>query len=38
MKLDKKASKEKITFILPTDYSKVEIFEFTEPELADLIS
>lgn len=33
MKMDKKATSEKIIFILPTDYSTVEAFEFTEDEL-----
>lgn len=33
MKMDKKATSEKIIFILPTDYSTVEAFELTEDEL-----
>lgn len=33
MKMDKKAEFEYITFILPTDYSEVEEFKFTENEL-----
>ena len=36
MKLDKKASSDKITFVLPVDYSTVEICEFTVPELTGL--
>ncbi len=33
MKLDKKATSDKITFILPTDYSIVEAFELTPDEI-----
>lgn len=33
MKMDKKAESNKIIFILPTDYSKVDAFEITEQEL-----
>ncbi|MFR1672083.1 MAG: 3-dehydroquinate synthase [Candidatus Gastranaerophilaceae bacterium] len=33
MKMDKKATADKIIFILPTDYSTVEAFEITEKEL-----
>lgn len=35
MKMDKKASDQSITFVLPTDYSTVDVFNFTEQELAD---
>lgn len=38
MKLDKKASSDKIVFVLPTNYSTVDIFEFTEQELAELMT
>ena len=37
MKLDKKASFDKIIFVLPTDYSTVDIFEFCVDELRTLI-
>ena len=33
MKMDKKATSDSIVFILPTDYSTVEAFEFTEKDL-----
>ena len=36
MKLDKKASSEGITFVLPVDYSGVDMFDITEQELAEL--
>lgn len=36
MKLDKKASSNKITFVLPTDYSTVGIYDFTVQELEEL--
>lgn len=35
MKLDKKASSGSINFVLPVDYSTVDIFHFTEQELAE---
>ena len=33
MSMDKKASSGKITFVLPTDYSKVDMFEFSKEEI-----
>jgi len=36
MKLDKKAAFDKIIFVLPVDYSTVDIFEFSEEELKAL--
>lgn len=33
MKMDKKANSDKIVFVLPVDYSRVDIFELTEEEL-----
>lgn len=38
MKLDKKASSDKIVFILPTDYSTVEAFDLTPDEIIGLHS
>jgi len=38
MSLDKKADSGKINFVLPTNYSTVDIFEFTKEELFSLFS